>query len=185
MISNNPNTGDNEPKPEEHGRAQRAAGWMFRRGRIDRAFSTATAGADWIGDIAGKQKPKPIDWKGFGGRYRDGGVERFRDLSQNMSRTDLEQQLHGWQQQRFVFQYASLLSILAVPLGIVFFRISAFLAIGLIALFLFSLFRAIRADYFAWIIEQKRFGGFYDYLSTRLPRNVQIILPPDKRDDGK
>ena len=49
-------------------------------------------------------------------------------------------------------------------------------------LFLFALFRAIRADYFAWILEQGRFGGFLDYMGARLPRNMQIIVPERHRD---
>lgn len=94
-----------------------------------------------------------------------------------MSELDLEHQYDRWRMQRGCFQYAALIAVLAIPVGLIFFGIGRVFVIGLAALFLFSIFRAIRADFFAWIIEQGRFGGFFDYLTTRLPRNMQIILP--------
>ncbi|WP_162497459.1 hypothetical protein [Roseovarius dicentrarchi] len=99
-----------------------------------------------------------------------------------MSAAQLQRQYEGWRTQQSCFQYAGLVAVLAIPVGLIFFDISRVFVIGLVALFLFSMFRAVRADFFAWIIEQGRFGGFYDYMTSRLPRNMQIILPRRKRD---
>jgi hypothetical protein len=98
-----------------------------------------------------------------------------------MSELELERQYEGWRMQRGCFQYAALVAVLAIPVSLIFFGIGRVFVIGLAALFLFAIFRAIRADFFAWIIEQGRFGGFYDYLTTRLPRNMQIIVPSKHR----
>ena len=87
--------------------------------------------------------------------------------------------------QRACFQYAGLLAVLAIPVGLIFLGISRIFVISLVALFLFSMFRAVRADFFTWIIEQGRFGGFYDYMTSRLPRNMQIIIPSRNRDQER
>ncbi len=162
-------------------RARRAAGFLARRGGVHRAFDGARKGADFLGDLAGRLRPRPFDRQGLSGRYSDGGISRFQQLTQNMSAADLDDQYHGWQLQRTWFQYAALGAVLSIPIGAVFFDISRYLVFGLVALFLFALFRAIRADFFVWILEQGRFGGFLDYLGSRLPRNVQIILPERHR----
>lgn len=183
-------TDNQEPKDtainqEKAALKKRAYGFLMRRGRVGRAFEASKVGADLISDLAGKLKPRGLDLQGLEGRYPDGGVRRFHDMTRDLSDTDIERQLRGWMQQRMVFQYSALFAMLAIPVGLVFLQISKYLAIGLAALFLFSVFRAIRADFFAWIIEQGRFGGFYDYLTTRLPRNMQIMLPEHKRKTRK
>lgn len=165
-------------------RARRAASFFARRGGINRAFEGVRRGADFIGDLGERLRPRPFDRQGLTGRYGDGGVERFRALTGGMSEFELGEQYRGWCTQRACFQYAALGAVLAIPLGIVFFQMSKFLVFGLVALFLFALFRAVRADFFAWILEQGRFGGFLDYLGSRLPRNMQIIVPERHRDGG-
>jgi hypothetical protein len=162
-------------------RARRAAGFFARRARIDRAFEASRLGADFIGDLATRLRPRAFDTKGLAGRYADGGVERFQEMALCMSASELDRQYQGWRTQRACFQYAALIAILAIPSGLIFFGIGRIIVIGLAALFLFAIFRAVRADFFAWIIEQGRFGGFYDYLTTRLPRNMQIIVPSKHR----
>ena len=174
--------GDTEQKGPS--RARRAAGFFARRGGIHRAFEGTRRGADFIGALADRLRPKALDRDGLSGRYRDGGVERFRALTGGMSEFELGEQYRSWCLQRSCFQYAALSALLAIPLGIVFFQISKFLVFGLTALFLFALFRAVRADFFAWILEQGRFGGFLDFLGSRLPRNMQIIVPERHRDGG-
>lgn len=172
-----------EPRPS---RALRAAGFFARRGRVDKAFDASRLGADFLGDLVDRVRPRALDTKGLTGRYADGGIERFQEMAAAMSELELERQYESWRVQRSCFQYAALVAVLAIPVGLIFFGIGRILVIGLAALFLFAVFRAIRADFFAWIIEQGRFGGFYDYLTTRLPRNMQIILPntrPNRRDD--
>ena len=148
---------------------------------MDKAFTAGREAADFIGDLAAKIKPKPIDRDGWVGRYSDGGIERFKTMADGMSDSQLQQQLRGWERQRRAFQYAALVAVLIIPVGVVFFDLSRYPVVGLIALFLFAALRAVRADYFAWIIEQGRFGGFYDYLTNRLPRNMQVILPPNRK----
>lgn len=167
-----------EPNP---GRTRRTVNFIARRGGINRAFEGTRKGAAFIGDITDRLRPKWIDRKGLTGRYADGGIARSQKLTDGMSEFELGDQYRGWLMQRACFQYASLCAVLAIPLGFVFFQISKFLIFGLTGLFLFALFRAIRADFFAWILEQGRFGGFLDYLGSRLPRNVQIILPERHR----
>ena len=138
-------------------------------------------GADFIGDLAARIRPRALDSKGLTGRYADGGIERFQEMAARMSASELARQYEGWRLQRMCFQYAALVAVLAIPTGLIFFGIGRIIVIGLAALFLFAIFRAVRADFFAWIIEQGRFGGFYDYLTTRLPRNMQIIVPSKHR----
>ena len=175
-----------DPEAPKQSRARRAAGFFARRGRVDQAFEASRRGADFLGDLADRVRPKALDRHGLTGRYDDGGVARFQEMAATMSATDLERQYKGWRTQRVCFQYAALLAVLAIPVGLVFFGISRILVVGLVALFLFAIFRAVRADFFAWIIEQGRFGGFYDYLTTRLPRNMQIIVPTRHRSqDGR
>ncbi|MCQ0090354.1 hypothetical protein [Roseovarius sp. M141] len=173
------NQDDNEPKKS---RARRAAGFFARRGGIHRAFEASRFGADFIYDLAERVRPKALDSKGLTGRYDDGGIERFQEMARSISASQLQRQHEGWRTQRSCFLYAGLVAVLAIPVGLIFFDISRVFVIGLVALFLFSMFRAVRADFFAWIIEQGRFGGFYDYLTSRLPRNMQIILPGRKQD---
>lgn len=170
---------NNGPKK---GRAQRAAGFFARRGRVDKAFEASKHGADFIGDLTDRVRPKALDPKGLTGRYEDGGIKRFQEMAQSMSETELDRQYDGWRTQRSCFQYAGLFAALAIPVGLIFLGISRIFVISLVALFLFSMFRAVRADFFAWILEQGRFGGFYDYMTSRLPRNMQIIIPNRKRD---
>lgn len=174
------NRDDSEPR---RSRTRRAAGFFARRGGIHKAFEASRSGAEFIGDLAERVRPKPFDREGLTGRYGDGGIERFQEMAASMSAAQLQRQYEGWQVQRACFQYAGLVAVLAIPVGLIFFGISRLFVIGLVALFLFSMFRAIRADFFAWIIEQGRFGGFCDYLTSRLPRNMQIILPNRKRDE--
>ena len=157
----------------------------FRGRQIGKLFRMSNAGVEFLEDLAENVKPKRLDLRGLKGRYPDGGLQRFKDLTRGMSSTDIQRQLDGWIQQRTVYQYAALLAILAIPVGFVFFQISRYFAGGLVALFLFSLFRAVRADFFAWIIEQGRFGGFLDYLTTRLPRNMHLILPDRRKGSRK
>ncbi|GFE66959.1 hypothetical protein [Litoreibacter roseus] len=171
-------THDTSEKPS---RARRAAGFLARRGGLHRAFDGARKGADFFGDLAGRLRPKPFDRFGLSGRYPDGGIARFQHMTENMSEFELGEQYRGWQLQRTWFQYAALAAVLAIPVGAVFLQISKYLIFGLVTLFLFALFRAVRADFFVWILEQGRFGGFLDYLGSRLPRNVQIILPERHR----
>lgn len=170
---------NNEPKK---GRTRRAAGFFARRGRVDKAFEASKLGADFIGDLADRVRPRALDSKGLIGRYDDGGIARFQEMAQSMSEVELDRQYEGWRMQRACFQYAGLLAVLAIPVGLIFLGISRIFVISLVALFLFSMFRAVRADFFTWIIEQGRFGGFYDYLTSRLPRNMQIIIPNRNRD---
>lgn len=172
---------DNNDEPKKS-RTRRAAGFFARRGRVDKAFEASKLGADFLGDLADQVRPRALDPKGLTGRYEDGGIKRFQEMAQSMSETELDRQYEGWRTQRACFQYAGLVAVLAIPLGLLFFDISRFFVISLIALFLFSIFRAVRADFFAWIIEQGRFGGFYDYMTSRLPRNMQIIVPTRRRD---
>lgn len=162
-------------------RARLAAGFLARRGRVDIAFEASHLGADFIGDLAKRVRPRAFDMRGLAGRYADGGIERFQEMAARMSASELEQQYEGWRTQRACFQYAALIAVLAIPVGLIFFGIGRIITIGLVALFLFAIFRAIRADFFAWIIEQGRFGGLYDYLTSRLPRNMQIIVPSKHR----
>jgi len=172
---------DNKDEPKK-GRTRRAAGFFARRGRVDKAFEASKLGADFIGDLADRVRPKALDPRGLTGRYDDGGIKRFQEMAQSMSEVELDRQYEGWRMQRACFQYAGLLAVLAIPVGLIFLGISRIFVISLVALFLFSMFRAVRADFFAWIIEQGRFGGFYDYMTSRLPRNMQIIIPSRKRD---
>ena len=174
--------GDDPHEPSKS-RTKRAAGFFARRGRVDKAFEASRLGADFIGDLAARVKPRALDTSGLGGRYADGGIERFQEMAQNLSAIELERQYVGWRTQRACFQYAALSAILAIPAGLIFLGIARIVAIGLATLFLFAVFRAIRADFFAWIIEQGRFGGFYDYLTSRLPRNMQIIVPKNRGRD--
>lgn len=167
---------DDQSEPKRS-RTKRVAGFFARRGRVDKAFEANRLGADFLGDLADRVRPKALDTKGLTGRYTDGGVERFQEMARNMRELELERQYEGWRLQRSCFQYAALIAVLAIPVGLIFLDINRVVVIGLAALFLFAIFRAIRADFFAWIIEQGRFGGFFDYLTTRLPRNMQIILP--------
>ena len=176
---------DDGQDEKRQNRVRRAASFFARRGRLDTAFDGSRKAAGLIGDLAGKIRPKPFDRQGLTGRYRDGGIERFQEMAQGMSAMALEDQHRGWCLQRSWFQYAALGAILAIPIGLVFFAMSRFIVFGLVALFLFALFRAIRADYFAWIIEQGRFGGFFDYLTTRLPRNMQVLMPERHRRPGR
>ena len=164
------------------GSARRAAGFFARRGRVDKAFEASKIGADFIGDLAERVRPKALDPKGLTGRYEDGGIKRFQEMAQSMSETELDRQYDGWRTQRSCFQYAGLIAALAIPVGLIFLGISRIFVISLVALFVFSMFQAVRADFFAWILEQGRFGGFYDYMTSRLPRNMQIIIPNRKRD---
>jgi hypothetical protein len=170
-----------DPEKSKTSRTRRAAGFFARRARIDRAFEASRLGADFIGDLAARIRPRAFDAKGLAGRYADGGVERFQELAVCMSASELDRQYEGWRTQRACFQYAALVAVLAIPTGLIFLGIGQIIVIGLAALFLFAIFRAVRADFFAWIIEQGRFGGFYDYLTTRLPRNMQIIVPSKHR----
>jgi len=174
-------TANGKQPDSEPSRMRRAAGFFARRARIDKAFDASRRGADFLSDLAFRLRPRRFDRKGLSGRYDDGGVARFRDMAQSMSKTALERQLRGWELQRSCFQYAALIAILMIPVGLVFWGISRILVVGLAALFLFAIFRAVRADYFAWIIEQGRFGGFYDYMTSRLPRNMHVIIPNDHR----
>lgn len=170
-----------DPEPRKRSRSRRAAGFFARRGRVDQAFEASRRGADFLGDLADRVRPKALDRRGLTGRYADGGIARFQEMAASLSATELERQYEGWRTQRVCFQYAALLAVLAIPVAPIFFGIGRILVIGLVALFLFAVFRAVRADFFAWIIEQGRFGGFYDYLTTRLPRNMQIIVPAKHR----
>lgn len=173
------NKDENEPKMS---RTRRAAGFFARRGRVDKAFEASRLGADFIGDLADRVRPRALDTKGLTGRYEDGGIARFQEMARSMSKSQLQRQYEGWRMQRSCFQYAGLVAVLAIPVGLIFFAIGRIFVIGLAALFLFSMFRAVRADFFAWIIEQGRFGGFYDYMTSCLPRKMQIIVPNRKRD---
>lgn len=170
---------DDHDEPKKS-RMKRAAGFFARRGRVDKAFEASRLGADFIGDLASRVRPRALDTSGLAGRYADGGIERFQEMARNLSATELERQYRGWRIQRTCFQYAALIAVLAIPISLIFFGIGRIVIIGLAALFLFAIFRAIRADFFAWIIEQGRFGGFYDYLTSRLPRNMQIIVPKNR-----
>jgi hypothetical protein len=175
-------TDEQSDQPEQNpGRTRRAVNFIARRGGINRAFEGTRKGAEFIGDITNRLRPRWFDRKGLTGRYSDGGITRFQNLTDGMSEFELGDQYRGWLMQRACFQYATLGAVLAIPLGFVFFQMSKFFIFGLIGLFLFALFRAIRADFFAWILEQGRFGGFLDYLGSRLPRNVQVILPERHR----
>lgn len=176
---------DDQNEEPKKGRARRAAGFFARRGRVDKAFEASKLGADFIGDLADRVRPKALDPKGLTGRYDDGGIQRFQDMAQSLSETELDRQYEGWRTQRACFQYAGLLAMLAIPVGLIFLGISRIFVISLVALFLFSMFRAVRADFFAWIIEQGRFGGFYDYMTSRLPRNMQIIVPKRIRNEER
>lgn len=178
-------TRDKESDEPKESRTRRAAGFFARRGRVDKAFEASKLGADFLGDLADRVRPRALDSKGLIGRYDDGGIERFQEMAQSMSENQLQRQYEGWRTQRSCFQYAGLVAVLAIPVGLIFFDISRVFVIGLVALFLFSMFRAVRADFFAWIIEQGRFGGFYDYMTSRLPRNMQIIIPSRNRDQER
>jgi hypothetical protein len=128
-------TDEQSDQPEQNpGRTRRAVNFIARRGGINRAFEGTRKGAEFIGDITNRLRPRWFDRKGLTGRYLDGGITRFQNLTDGMSEFELGDQYRGWLMQRACFQYATLGAVLAIPLGFVFFQMSKFFIFGLIGL---------------------------------------------------
>ena len=127
-------------------------------------------------------RPKGLlNRRSFKNRYPDGGIERFRELSQGMSALEIENARRSWDRDSSIYMIAGCLSLLAMPVFYFFGYRSYFMlaGLGLSALTAFAL--SIKSGFRAWQIRQGRLGSVADYLRGGLPANMQIL----KKDDDK
>jgi len=119
--------------------------------------------------------------RSFSSRYPDGGIERFRELSQGMSALEIERALRAWDRDSSIYMIAGCLSLLAMPASYFFGYRSYFMltGLGLLALTAFAL--SIKSGFRAWQIRQGRLGSIADYLRGGLPANMQILKKDDDR----
>jgi hypothetical protein len=119
--------------------------------------------------------------RSFSSRYPDGGIERFRELSQGMSALEIERALRAWDRDSSIYMITGCLSLLAMPASYFFEYRSYFMltGLGLLALTAFAL--SIKSGFRAWQIRQGRLGSIADYLRGGLPANMQILKKDDDR----
>lgn len=119
--------------------------------------------------------------RSFSSRYPDGGIERFRELSQGMSALEIERALRAWDRDGSIYMIAGCLSLLAMPATYFSGYRSYFMlaGLGLLALTAFAL--SVKSGFRSWQIRQGRLGSITDYLRGGLPANMQILKKDDDR----
>lgn len=115
----------------------------------------------------------------FSNRYPDGGIERFRELSNGMSAQEIDRALRAWDRDRAIYLTAGAMSVLAIPASLCLGHRSTFMLAGIALLALTAFVLAIKSGFRAWQIRQGRLGSIADYLRGGLPANMQIL----KKDD--
>ena len=157
------------------GNGNRKQGWFSRPGGLGSLFKIVATGAEDISANASKLKPKKFKRGGFFGEDWDGGVTRFRVLSDRMSAEDIEKSLRKWEHERFVYGLAACACAALIPGCLIAGFLTLYFFIGLVLGGVFFALRYLVADFRAWQIEQGRFGAPAEYLNHRLPRNMQIV----------
>jgi hypothetical protein len=120
-----------------------------------------------------------LQWGSFGERYADGGIARFRELTEGRSAQEIAETLATWDRDSSIYTIGGTAALLAIPVLFVAGFQSLYMLIGssIWAIMAFAL--AAKADFRAWQIRQGRVGSVGDYVRGRLPANMQI-LPGDK-----
>lgn len=153
----------------------RVAGWVGRKFNGTAVGQVNAILVDNARLSLSRARPRPLDQvdieQGLSGRYEDGGRRRFREAAaqQGWDETDLQQRERQWRQQARVFLVAGL-GLIAIPVA------WCLLQPGLFALAMLVpgltvpaalLAVSIKADFAAWQIRERRFGGLRDYFQTR------------------
>ena len=149
--------------------------WFSRPGGLGSLFRVVARGAEDVSANASKLKPKKFRRGGFFGEDWDGGVVRFRMLSDRLSVAEIEKALRRWEHERFVYGIAACASAALIPGCLIAGFLTFYFFIGLVLGGVFFALRYLVADFRAWQIEQGRFGAPAEYLNHRLPRNMQIV----------
>lgn len=165
---------DKEPRG---GILSRIGGYGVRRVRDQRLVAKSRknfSGA--ISAIGEAMTPTPLNpgeiRKGLDGRYADGGKSRFEAemARRNLTKTQLDNIAFGHVRTALIFMAAAagcfglaawwMLS--GHGLNGFIYGLAVFVAV------LVFVAMSVRHDYSAWQIRQRRFGGFRDYLQSRL-----------------
>lgn len=159
------------------GWAKRYGSWV--RGTADKVIHHAGRGVD-VGSDAWKatgniRQPRRFSKRAFFGTEPDGGIARFRRYSEGLSQQEIEQAADAWDRDRSIYFIGAVISVVLMPVSIVYGQYSFYTIIGLLFLSAFLVARGVKADFRYWQIRQGRFGPLADYLNGRLPINMQII----------
>lgn len=157
-------------------RIKRYAGWLGRRGGMNRLAELVKPGLD-MGVTGYKAlKPNLSPSRLFTGeKYSDGGIERFRELTAGLSDQQIRKALYAWERDGATYMIAGFGFLAVIPV-LFFFGIFSFIfLISGCLLAIFCFFLSLKANYRAWQIRQGRVGSIRSYLSHRLPANMQII----------
>lgn len=165
----------------EKGRVRRFAAWNAKRlfgARIffNAASHAATDAVDNVQNTIDELRPKGrLRARSFGDRYRDGGIERFKELSRDLDAREIEAALAAWDRDSSIYMIAGCAALGAIPVLYLLGYHSFYLLIGgcILAMIAFAL--SIKADFRAWQIRQGRVGSVRDYFNDRLPSNMQIL----------
>ncbi len=116
-----------------------------------------------------------ISRRGFLGHGRDGGVERFRRLTEGVSEQELLDRLFIWERHRTVFLLAAAATTALMPIMWLYGYGRWHFLLGLVLLVAFSVVKAMEADFSAWRIRQRRMAPLAEYLRGRVPGGMQIM----------
>lgn len=133
---------------------------------------TADATRETIDVVRPKQG---VDRRGFFGRDRDGGIERFRAMSDHLTHDEILDLIFAWERDRTVFLLGMTGAILAIPISGIYGIGNWYFVFGLLLLTIFCCTKAMQADFSAWRLRQGRMAPLVDYLNNRLPSNMQIM----------
>lgn len=108
---------------------------------------------------------------GLNGRYEDGGRERFATMMSEMGLVGQDlSSVEAAHNRNFALLLGSTGAFMAGTVVMILFGSGSFGLMAAIILTIFALasaVNAIRADYSAWQIRQRAFGGFREYLRSR------------------
>lgn len=116
-----------------------------------------------------------ISRRGFLGHDTDGGVERFRRLTEGLSEQEILDRLFTWERHRTVFLLAIVATAAAIPLAWLYGYGEWHFLLGLGLLLIFALVKAVEADFSAWRIRQRRMAPLAEYLRGRRPVGLQLM----------
>ena len=169
----------------EQGRIRRFASWNLKRAFGIKVFFNAAShaaedAADNVQNTIDELRPKGrLKARSFGDRYADGGIQRFKELSDGLDAKEIDAALAAWDRDSSIYMVAGCIALAAIPALYVLGYRSFYLLIGgcLVAVITFAL--AMKADFRAWQIRQGRIGAVRDYFNDRLSSNMQILSKDD------
>lgn len=159
----------------EHKRRRRLLGWAtnkFNGSAVGQVNSILVENVRATRDRARLAEISREDVEaGINGRYADGGRERFRqmELAEGWTAGELQNRERSWKMQSRLYLLGAIVALL-LPVAWVLFQPGWFALMMLVPGLVVPLALgavAVKADFAAWQIRERRFGGLRDYFRGR------------------